>query len=120
MVENSARIKHYRLYKKIRSAFEILHENGRLSEEEKALWLAKCDELYAEWRAKLREARKPFLKRPGRPRTEIPRNTVYPTCKRPGCEKPSAPEQVYCSRDCAPYSDYGRTWVLSEKKAKRA
>lgn len=118
MIENSARIKHYRLYKKIRSAFEILHENGRLTEAEKAAWLAKCDELYAEWRAKLREARKPYLKRPGRPRTEIPRNTVYPTCKRQGCESPSAPEQAYCSRECAPFAEFGKGW-FSGKTQKR-
>lgn len=116
MVENSSRIKFYRLFKKVKSAVELLHEHGKVDDAEKARLLAKTDELYADWRAQMREARKPFLKRPGRPRTDIPRNTVYPLCKRPGCEKPSAPEQAYCSKDCAPYADFGRDWF---KKLKR-
>lgn len=118
MVENSARIRQYRLWKKIRAAFEILHEHGRMTERERDAWLRECDELYTEWREKLREARKPYLKRPGRPRTDIPRNTVYPTCKREGCGKPSAPEQAYCSRECAPFSEFGRGWFAKNARSK--
>lgn len=117
VLEKNARIKYYRLIKKMRATFEILHENGKISAREKKQWLGKCDELYSEWRAKLREARKPFLKRPGRPRTEIPRNTLYPTCKKPGCDKASAPEQAYCSKECAPFSDYGLDWFKVKKRA---
>lgn len=117
VIERNARIKYYRLVKKMRSTFELLHETGKITKREKLVWLKKCDELYSEWRAKLREARKPFLKRPGRPRTEIPRNILYPTCKRPGCELQSAPEQAYCSKECAPLSDYGTDWFKVRKRS---
>ena len=119
VIERNARIKYYRLIKKMRATFDILHTNGKITDAEKAEWLSRCEELYSEWRAKLREARKPFLKRPGRPRTEIPRNTVYPFCKKPGCERPSAPQQAYCSKECAPFAEYGRDWFKRRKTGGR-
>lgn len=115
MVENSARIKFYRLYKRIRGSVELLHEKGKLTDCELASLIEKTEELYSEWRAEMREARKPFLKPPGRPRTDIPRNQAHPTCKRDGCSLPSAPQQVYCSKECAPLSEYGRDWFKNPR-----
>lgn len=114
MVEKNARIRAYRLWKKMRSAFEVLHAHGRIDDETKGDWFRICDSLYADWRAELREKRKPFRKRPGRPKTVIDRNVLAPTCLKEGCGKPSAEGQVYCSKGCAPLAAFGRGW---KKKA---
>lgn len=115
MIEKNARIKYYRLYKKMRSTFDVLHKHGRIDDETKADWVKVCESLYADWRREMREARKPYLKRPGRPRTVIDRNVLHPNCAREGCKNKSAAGQIYCSKTCAPLGNYGRGWLSGAK-----
>ena len=83
----------------------------------KAELLAELLATKAELRAEIREARRPFARPNGRPKSvQVPRNVAYPTCKREGCSRPSAPEQVYCSPHCAPLSKFGSEWVRNHAR----
>lgn len=107
----NARIKFYRRYKKWASVVDDMHREGKIDDATRETFQLICESSYAEWRRQLRESRKPFLGRPGRPKTNIDRNELHATCKRPGCAKPSATGQVYCSRSCSPLGAYGRNWL---------
>jgi hypothetical protein len=114
---SATRIKFYRLNKRLVSSIELLFEKKKITATERKRLLKKASELYAELRAEIREARRPFARPNGRPKSvQVPRNVAHPTCKREGCSRPSAPEQVYCSPNCAPLSKFGSEWVRNHAR----
>lgn len=82
-------------------SIEVLDDYGIVLPLERVILEAQAKMLYEAWKFERRK----FTRPPGRPKkVETPRPTK---CKRPGCTNPPAPEQVYCSRECAPLGFFG-------------
>jgi len=104
----SKRSEYYRKYKKILCVFEMMNETGFVSDEQKKEWFRIADAIYAEWKRQLKEARKPYLKKPGRPK-QLQNRVYFTQCKREGCTKEPQEGQAYCSKECAPLANYGKS-----------
>lgn len=92
-----------RRQKRLMIALNSLLENDVINLAEFRLRRSRVDGLIELWKREMKLARGD-LKR-GRPRIAEPRSDI--PCKKSGCTKPAIIGQVYCSRDCAPFGNYG-------------
>lgn len=101
-----SRVSLYRRHKRLVAAINALLDNGLISKKGSEEFKRKIETAYAQWRAEWRAKQPKSLRPRGRPMPADDRRR-YTVCKKPGCGKPPAPGQAYCSRGCAPLAHYG-------------
>lgn len=90
-------------------ALAKLHENKIIGEREYRDRLKLVEFQCDRWREERRKIHPP--KKRGRPKAED--RSVFTICKKPGCGKPPAPGQRYCSVE---HSPYGHMMMQPERK----
>lgn len=95
-----------RKYQRVIKALKLLLESGIIARKEFEDRSRRLESLKKYW---LDENVRPVGGRrdPGRPRLSSVSDQQELKCKRPGCTRPPAEGQTYCSREHAPFGTYG-------------
>lgn len=105
-------VKINRQFKELLKSADLLLHHSLITKEDfdritQGVYIIR-DDLKKEYRTLFNIGSKPS----GRPKTKAAPTGV---CKKPGCNQPSSPGQVYCSKDHAPYGFYSREFTRTHK-----